>query len=184
MVPKNQLQLTLSRGRVGGASLQALDHHQNSLGDGQCCLLTHLVRRCLLRLCGDDWLSRGGLRLSVCGGLRQWLRAAGWQLTGLWYVSGAGDVLLWGADGEWRSVVLQHPLHESGEILFGTVRWQVCLTTLTEAGYVEDTERVVREVGKARQIEKVPGMVLQRTVHLLQAQELDGGQIHSGKQKK
>ncbi len=39
----------------------------------------------------------------------------------------------------------------------------------------------VREVGKACQIEKVPGIVFQRTVHLLQAQELDGWQVHSGR---
>ncbi len=63
-------------------------------------------------------------------------------------MSGAGDVLLSRADREIQSISLQQPLHESGKILLGTVRWQAYLTPLAQAGVIEYMERAVREVRK------------------------------------
>ncbi len=39
-----------------------------------------------------------------------------------WLGSGS-EVVLGRADGEKQFIILQHPLHTSGEILSGTVRW-------------------------------------------------------------
>ncbi|XP_016107363.1 uncharacterized protein [Sinocyclocheilus grahami] len=67
------------------------------------------------------WLvDRGGNGLSVIGGLGLMHRTSGRWWAGLCVRSGSGEIIH-GADGEWQSVSLQSPLHESGKILSRTI---------------------------------------------------------------
>ncbi len=77
----------------------------------------------------DPWLcrsvqrrlvGRGGRWLSVSGGLRHALNAAGRWWAGHWVGSRSGEIIH-EADGKWRSVSRQSPLHNCGEILLRTI---------------------------------------------------------------
>lgn len=60
--------------------------------------------------------------------------AHGWWQAGLWIWSEAGDILLHEADSESQIVVHQHLLHESSEILPGTIPWEAYLGPDSEFG--------------------------------------------------
>ncbi len=138
---------------MSGVILHSLDLHYNS-HNAQCCWLTHLA-----------------LVNTPCSEMVR----AGWALDWEWGWSCPRQ-------GRRRKTVHFSPAPtQAAKFSLGPFRWQACLTPLAQDGDVECTEQAVREVGTAHQIEKVSGMVLLRKVHLLQAQELDGCKLHSGR---
>jgi len=58
-------------------------------------------------------------------------------------------------------------------------RGPLCPGPLAEAGDVEYTQRAVRIVGEARQLQKVPGMGLQGAVFLVQTEEAYRWKVHN-----
>ncbi len=154
--PQMYRQLTLSRGAGGGAPLRA-HTVRGILPRGRLyCRLSHLDwRHQRLWLRSDPqhcrsvrrWLvGRGGLRLSVSGGLGHALCAAGRWWAGHWVGSGSGEIILLG-DCEERSISRQSPLHEGGEFRSRTIfGWQRSARGV-QACVIEWAERVVRIAG-------------------------------------
>ncbi len=101
------------------------------------------------------WLiGRGGLRLSVSGGLGHALRAAGRWWAGHWILSGTGEIPL-GTDGERGPVSRQCPLHKGGEIRSRAILGRRRSVRDVQAGIVERTERVVRVAGEVGEDQKL-----------------------------
>ncbi len=119
-------------------------------------------------------LARSGKWLSVIGGLGLMLRTAGRWWTGLWVRSGSGEIIH-GADGEWRSVTRQSPLHEGGEIFLRTIFGQQRSASGVQARIIEWAERVVRVAGGVSYTQEQSSMVLERSVPLLQQEEEEFG---------
>ncbi len=77
----------------------------------------------------------------------------------------------------------QHPLHESGTPL-RAIHGQASTVPLAEAGLIENTQQAVHEGGEICQFYEVSRVVHEGAVPLLHAEELDGRDIHPGKNKR
>ncbi len=102
------------------------------------------------------------------------LRTTGRWWAGLWVRSGSGEIIH-GADGEWRSVSRQSPLHEGGEILSRTIFGRQRSASGVQARIIECAVRVVRVAGGVSYTQEQSSMVLERSVPLLQQEEEEFG---------